>query len=134
MGCAAVSLSFSPESASEPAGIGRDVQEFVAQQAALRRVATLVARGVFHEELFAAVNQELAQLLRADAAALLRFESDEKITLVAAWNAAGVPVLVGEREPVNTALRRLRDTSRPRRCGPTDVPLTGPLPCRSPWR
>jgi signal transduction histidine kinase len=127
MWSAAVSLSFGPDGAGEPAGIDRDMREFVAQQAALRRVATLVARGVCHEELFAAVNQELAQLVRADAAALLRFESDEKITLVAAWNAAGVPVLVGEREPVNTALRRLRDTAHPRRCGPTDVPLTGPF-------
>jgi len=34
---------------------------------------------------------------------------------------------VGDREPVNTALRRLRDTARPMRCGPSDVPLTGPF-------
>src|SRR6202012_652294 len=69
----------------------------------------------------------LAGLVGADAAALLRFEPDEKITLVAAWNAAGTPVLVGEREPVNAALRRLRGTARPLRCGPMSVPLTGPF-------
>ena len=127
MWCAALALSFGPDGVGEPAEADRDVRETVAQQAALRRVATLVARGVGQEELFAAVNQELARLVRADAAALLRFEPDEKITLVAAWNAAGTPVLVGEREPVNAALRRLRGTARPLRCGPMSVPLTGPF-------
>jgi signal transduction histidine kinase len=34
---------------------------------------------------------------------------------------------VGEREPVTAALRRLRDTARPVRFGPTGVPLTGPF-------
>jgi GAF domain-containing protein len=120
-------LSFSPGGAGGPAGIDRDVQQIVAEQAALRRVATLVARGVCHEELFAAVNQELAQLVRADAAALLRFEPDETITLLAARNTAGAPVRAGEREPVNAAVRRLRDTARPMRFGPKGVPLTGPF-------
>jgi len=120
-------LSSGPFGTGEPAGIDPMVQQIVDEQAALRRVATLVACGVCHEELFAAVNQELGQLVGADAAALLRFESDETITLVAAWNAAGGPVPVGEREPVNAALRRLRDTARPLRCGSADVPLTGPF-------
>jgi GAF domain-containing protein len=97
------------------------------EQKALRRVATLVARGVAQAELFAVVNQEIAQLAGADAAALLRFEPDETITLLAAWNTAGKPVPLGDREPVNTVLRRLRDTARPVRCGPSDVPLTGPF-------
>ena len=96
-------------------------------RAALRRVATLVARGVGHEELFAVVNAELARLVRAHATALLRFEPDETITLLAAWNAAGAPVPAGEREPVTAALRRLRDTDQPVRFGPTGVPLTGPF-------
>jgi signal transduction histidine kinase len=128
MWCAAVqSLSFGPDGAGEPAGTGRDVLEIVAEQAALRRVATLVARGVSHEELFAVVNQELARLVGADAAALLRFEPDQTITLLAGWTAAGAPVPEGEREPLTAALRRLRDTARPVRFGPADVPLTGPF-------
>ena len=36
-------------------------------------------------------------------------------------------MLLGERESVNTALRGLRDTARPVRCGSTGVPLTGPF-------
>ena len=104
-----------------------DVEAIVAEQVALRRVATLTARRVPLERLFAAVNQELAQSVGADATAVLRFEPEETVTLVAAWNAAGAPVAVGEQEPVNAALRRLRDCARPIRCGPADVPLTGPF-------
>lgn len=96
------------------------------EQEALRRVAELVTRGVSFEELFSVASRELAQLVGADGAALLRFESDDTVTLVATWSAAGA-VPSGECEPVNTALRRLRDTTRPLRCGPLDVPLTGPF-------
>jgi signal transduction histidine kinase len=118
---------FASSGVGAPAEIDPSVRGIVAEQTALRRVAALVARGVCHEELFAVVNQELAQLVRADAAALLRFEPDETITLLAAWNTAGTRFPLGEREPVNAALRRLRDTARPLRCGPSGVPLTGPF-------
>jgi GAF domain-containing protein len=113
--------------AGAPAGSDPSVRGIAAEDEALRRVAALVARVGGHAELFAVANQELAQLVQADAAALLRFEPDETITLLAAWNTAGAPAPVGDREPVNAALRRLRDTARPVRCGPSDVPLTGPF-------
>ena len=45
------------------------------EQAALRRVATLVARGVPPVEIFSAVSDEVARLFRAQAA-VLRFEHD----------------------------------------------------------
>ena len=61
-------------------------------------MATLVGCGVGHDELFAVVNQELAQLVRADAAALLQFEPDQTIMLLDVWNATGAPVPLGERE------------------------------------
>jgi signal transduction histidine kinase len=112
---------------SGPAPADADVQAIIAEQAALRRVATLAARAVSNEQLFAAVNQELAGLVGADAAALLRFEPNETITLLAAWNSAGAPVALGAQRPVNAALRRLRDSGRHMRCGPADVPLTGPF-------
>jgi GAF domain-containing protein len=44
------------------------------EQAALRRVATLVARGVSPDELFAAVSNEVATLFGAEIAAIGRFE------------------------------------------------------------
>jgi signal transduction histidine kinase len=123
-----VSSSGAPSPCSSPAVETKpDVRAIVAEQAALRRVALLAARGVSTEPLFAAVNQELVRLVGADAAAVLRFEPEETITLLAAWSATGAPVAVGEQQPVNAALRRLRDSALPMRCGPCDVPLTGPF-------
>ncbi len=60
-----------------------------AEQAALRRVATLVARGVRPEEVFAAVTAEAGQLLGAHLAGMGRYESDQAITVLAAWAAEG---------------------------------------------
>jgi PAS domain S-box-containing protein len=54
------------------------------EQAALRRVATLVAREVPAEELFGAVTDELCRLLGADLAALIRYDSDDTLSAVAA--------------------------------------------------
>ena len=60
-----------------------------AEQAALRRVATLVARGVRPEEVFAAVTAEAGQLLGAHLAGMGRYESNRTITVLAAWAAEG---------------------------------------------
>jgi signal transduction histidine kinase len=54
------------------------------QQAALRRVATLVASGVPESEIFPAVTHELARSLHVANAALWRCESDGTATLLAA--------------------------------------------------
>ncbi|MBV8179246.1 MAG: GAF domain-containing protein, partial [Mycobacterium sp.] len=69
------------------------------QQAALRRVATLVARGVSQSEVFSAVAEEMAGCLDAGSAEVLRFEDDgAAIIVVACYAAPGMPHLsVGER-------------------------------------
>jgi PAS domain S-box-containing protein len=59
------------------------------EQAALRRVATLVARGVPQAELFAAVTEEVGRLLGTDLAGMIRYETDDTVSPVAAWAAAG---------------------------------------------
>jgi signal transduction histidine kinase len=59
------------------------------EQAALRRVATLVARGIPQAELFAAVTEEVGRVLRIDTAAMARYESDETMTSVAIWSRTG---------------------------------------------
>jgi sugar diacid utilization regulator len=59
-------------------------RRLAAEQAALRRLATLVARGVEPSEVFGAVAEEMRRCLSADTAALWRFESDREITIVAA--------------------------------------------------
>jgi signal transduction histidine kinase len=53
------------------------------EQAALRRVATLVARGAAPAEGFAAVAQEVGNLLGADATGIARLEPDGGATVVA---------------------------------------------------
>jgi signal transduction histidine kinase len=59
------------------------------EQAALRRVATLVARGAAAEELFAAVTGEVGRLLGAHLAGMGRYGSDDTVRVVAAWGAEG---------------------------------------------
>jgi signal transduction histidine kinase len=59
------------------------------EQAALRRVATLVARGVPPTDVFAAVAGEVGQLLRVDATHMARYEDDGTATGVATWSRAG---------------------------------------------
>src|SRR6266508_2984975 len=70
------------------------------EQAALRRVATLVARGVPAAEVFAALAQEAGRLLGADAAHVLRYEHDATVTLVAGWSRDGQALPVGTRSPI----------------------------------
>ncbi|GAA2373019.1 hypothetical protein GCM10010170_075530 [Dactylosporangium salmoneum] len=63
---------------------GRDELRLLAdQQAALRRVATYVARGVSPAEIFSAVTEEVSQLLGARDTMLLRYESGAMVTIVA---------------------------------------------------
>jgi sugar diacid utilization regulator len=61
-----------------------EYRRLTAEQAALRRVATLVARGVGPLEVFGAVAEEMRRCVPADTAGLWRFETDGEITLVAA--------------------------------------------------
>ena len=58
------------------------------EQAALRRVATLVARATPPEEVFAAVGEEVGQLLPVDSATMCRYEPDGTLTFVAHWGGA----------------------------------------------
>jgi hypothetical protein len=54
------------------------------EQAALSRVATLVARGVPAGELFGAVTEEVARLLSAENVHLIRYEPDYAAPVLAA--------------------------------------------------
>jgi len=67
------------------------------EQAALRRVATLVARGTPPEELFAAVVEQVAQLLPVEFAAMGRYDPDGMFTTVAAWSTGAPAFPVGGR-------------------------------------
>jgi signal transduction histidine kinase len=71
------------------------------EQAALRRVATLVAHGVPAAEIFAAVAEETGRLLDTDSAHMLRYEPDGTVTMVAGWSRAGDHLPVGSRQTLD---------------------------------
>jgi signal transduction histidine kinase len=60
-----------------------EVERLAEQQAALRRVAILVAEGAPPAAVFDAVATEIEGLLGADGATLSRYEPDEEVTIVA---------------------------------------------------
>jgi signal transduction histidine kinase len=64
-----------------------ELAQLADEQAALRRVATLVARAVPEGELFGAVIEEVGRLFGADVAGMIRYEPDLTVTPVAAWGA-----------------------------------------------
>ena len=98
---------------------GRDVTESrraAEEQAALRRVATLVARETAPEAVFAAVVREVGEVLGVDATHLGRFDADGTVVSVAQWGSyAGVPI--GARFPLegDSVSARVLRTGRPAR-------------------
>ncbi len=76
---------------------GADLSGLAAEQAALRRVATLVARGTPEERLFAAVTEEVGHLLRVEYTLVGRYEPDGALTVVGSWGMASGDVPVGRR-------------------------------------
>ena len=74
-----------------------EVQRLAEEQAALRRVATLVANGSPQGEVLAAVAEEMGRLLRGAATATWRYEPDGAATVVAVWDEAGTLVPIGTR-------------------------------------
>jgi GAF domain-containing protein len=80
----------------DPADQAR-LRQIADEQAALRRVATLVARGAAPEEVFTAMAGEVGQLLPVDQAALCRYEPDGALTFVSQWGSVTARFLVGSR-------------------------------------
>ncbi|MGA2011277.1 MAG: PAS domain S-box protein [Solirubrobacteraceae bacterium] len=65
------------------------------EQAALRRVATLVARQATSDELFAAVAREVAELVEAQWSSILRYDSLGNVTLVGVYG-EGPQLVLGD--------------------------------------
>jgi signal transduction histidine kinase len=93
------------------------------EQAALRRVATLVAHRAPQAEVFAAVAGEVGRLLPADLAHMVRYEPDDTVTRVAAWGRRGehVPVGAHQRPEGDSVSALVRQTGRPARVDDYDV-------------
>ena len=81
------------------ASLGQAPDDRIAEeQAALRRVATLVARGAPPGRVLTAVTVEAGRLLAADCATMNRYGLDGTVMVVATWSGAGAAVPVGARQ------------------------------------
>jgi signal transduction histidine kinase len=98
------------------------------EQAALRRVAMLVARATPPGEIFDAVIREVAQISRADLARLERYEDDGTVTGVAVWSRVPVQLAVGTRFSLEgpSIAGLVQETCRPARVD-SFAGSTGPL-------
>jgi signal transduction histidine kinase len=74
-------------------------EELASEQAALRRVATLVAKGVPEGKVFAAVAKEVGSLADAGAAQIFRYEPDGSVVRLAAWGSGTKDFKIGARYP-----------------------------------
>lgn len=91
-----------------------EIERLAHEQAALRRVATLVARGAETSEVFAAVAHEVAEVMHLPVAAVQRYDDDDETTMLAAWSDRPHPFQPGTRWPVHPSglAARVRQTGR----------------------
>jgi signal transduction histidine kinase len=94
------------------------LEALLEEQAALRRVATLVARDTEPGRLFEAVCEEVSRVLGVHNTDIVRFEDDGTATVVGLWNGGGEPSFpVGTSVPVEgeTVTAKLYRSGRPER-------------------
>jgi signal transduction histidine kinase len=105
---------------------GEQLRVLAEEQAALRRVATLVTRGVAPEELFAAVVEEAGRLFSVEYAAMGRYEPGT-LTIVAGSGLSGDHFPVGSRWALGgkNLATLVFETSRPARISLADA--SGPI-------
>jgi signal transduction histidine kinase len=71
-----------------------ELQRVANEQAALRRVATLVAHRVAPEELFGAVADEMGRVIKVDHTVITRFDPDGTFVTVGSWSVRGPGLIV----------------------------------------
>src|SRR5262249_39575981 len=103
-----------------------ELQRLADEQAALRRVATLVARGIGPEGVFGAVAVEVGAIFGSDVAAIVRFERDGTATVL---GDVGGPHVSGKRVDLEEGyvVHRVRETGRSARFD-TDDPSAVDMP------
>ena len=99
-----------------------ELRGYADEQAALQRVATLVARGEPPAALFAAIAKEVSALFNANVAGILRFEPDGEATLMGVVGGHGKQYQPGARGklPASTAAGRVRQTAHAERIDADD--------------
>jgi signal transduction histidine kinase len=114
---------------AERAASERSQRRLAAEQAALRRIATLVAGGSDPARVFTEVTAEAAQTIGASAASLARFDTGNSATIVGAWSESDTLAFpVGSTITVGSAdvLAAVLDTGEPQRADRLDQ-LAGPV-------
>ena len=111
-----------------------EYRRVTADQAALRRLATLVAQGAEPAEVFEAVVNEMRRCASAQTAGLWRYESNNEMTKLAAAEHPGLQLAkwpVGTRSPIDgsTLAGIVQRTGRPARMDSYDN-STGSLAAR----
>src|SRR5262249_7285315 len=99
------------------------ISRLLDEQAALRRVATLVAHGAEPTEVFGAVTSELGKILGLYSTALIRYESDGTATRVSGRQELGREMPPGTRVSLegDTVMRKVQRTGRAARIDYTDA-------------
>jgi signal transduction histidine kinase len=95
----------------------RHVRQLVTEQAALRQVATLVARESSPDQLFAAVTEQVARVFDVPIVRLIRYELEGWVVLGGFSEGYHEPFPVGFGSPVDHpgAIADIRQTGRPAR-------------------
>jgi len=96
----------------------RAQRALTAEQAALRRIATLVAGDAASKRVFEQVTAEAARTVEASAASLARFEEGDMVTFVGGWSESGTLAFpVGSRLSLDGTgiLAAVRATGEPQR-------------------
>ena len=89
------------ESRAELAASEARARGLAREQAALRRVATLVASEHTPDDLFTTLAQEVGVLFEVDGSAIVRYEADSSATVVAGWSDGAITIPLGERFPLD---------------------------------
>ena len=87
------------------------VQALLDEQAALRRVATLVATAGEPARVFPTVTEEVGRLLGAPTANMVRYRHDGTADVIGAWNEPGVPSM-----PLGARIELDGETLAPKIC------------------
>jgi signal transduction histidine kinase len=95
----------------DPPGGPAAVQALLDEQAALRRVATLVATAGDAARVFPAVTEEVGRLLGAQTANMVRYRHDGTADVIGAWHEPGVPSM-----PVGARIELDGETLAPKIC------------------
>jgi signal transduction histidine kinase len=106
-----------------------ELREYAEEQAALRRVATLVAQAAPPKDVVAAVTEEAGRLLHADYAAMARFEPDATMRVAATWDSTGRSSPVSARWSLGgqNLHTMIFQTGRPARMDTIGVGVSGPI-------